>query len=175
MKVKKTTKKQLAAEARARGDIRFLAGCNRHGENVEHYTGTPSCVACTKEANARTYARHKNDPTNFRVYLLVCEAAGIAYIGSTKIPMRQRKAVHFHELKEGIHSNPGLRRAYAGHGRGAFSCAVLAEFPGDTIDELRRFEQFYIDAGEIRGLRLVNVQRAAAAKKLESFKAFGGE
>jgi len=173
------TKAQLAAEAKEAGRKHFTAHCRHHGPASQHYASTRLCVQCKREENKRYSksdagkASSKRRADNYKtaqqdrwgpprfVYLLSCPAAGIAYVGSTAQELYSRRAHHFTVLADGTHGNPALLSAYRKHGPDAFVFEELARFPAYGVEDLRRFEQFYMDAGAVRGLRLVNVQRAA--------------
>ncbi|WP_288130371.1 GIY-YIG nuclease family protein [Microbulbifer sp.] len=170
------TKTQLAAEARAAGQKLFTATCRHHGPGSPHYVSTTVCQQCAAEqtkrynstpkgkaATARNSAKRSSRAGERYVYLLKCKAAGIAYIGATTMALSKRRSEHFCDLRHGTHSNPELLAAYQAHGPKSFTLEVLAQFPGQPVEKLRQYEQCYMDAGEILGLRLVNVRRAKAA------------
>jgi len=52
----KATKKQLAAEARQRGEKTFTARCRTHGEQ-QHYSSSGKCTECARLANIRRIAK----------------------------------------------------------------------------------------------------------------------
>lgn len=69
---------------------------------------------------------------NGAIYLITCLANGAAYIGSAKhIPRRWR--THKRELRDGIHSNSKLQRAWSKYGAAAFRFEVLEMVEGDLL------------------------------------------
>ncbi|HDR9030272.1 TPA: hypothetical protein QDB14_004509 [Burkholderia vietnamiensis] len=51
----------LAREARERGERTFTAHCTKHG-TTERRAGNARCILCEAEANARSYAKSRQDP-----------------------------------------------------------------------------------------------------------------
>lgn len=89
------------------------------------------------------------------VYTITHVASGKKYVGST-VNLRIRWAKHRRELRQGIHHNQKLTRAWAKHGADAFAFAVVEE----TQDLLAR-EQFWMDSLQAIGPKGFNLSPIA--------------
>lgn len=102
-----------------------------------------------------------NDSTTYCIYRIVCFPTAKTYIGYTKTPGR-RKTDHFRTLRDGVHYNVKLQRAFAKYGEGSFFFEVIEK--GLTKLAALEREQFWIthydshhngfnmtDGGEITG------------------------
>lgn len=68
-------------------------------------------------------------------YLIICEATGERYVGGS-VHMYRRISVHFCELRQGIHSNKRMQRAWNKYGEGQFSSKYLEK--GDDVLGIER-------------------------------------
>lgn len=58
------------------------------------------------------------------IYKIECASTGRLYVGSS-VWLRKRWMKHARELRQGIHHNSKLQRAWSKYGEGAFTCMTL--------------------------------------------------
>lgn len=75
------------------------------------------------------------------IYALINRNTGDKYIGSAAV-LRKRRNSHWHALRQGIHDNRLLQKAWDVHGADAFSFKILFTCPKP---HLIRFEQAALD------------------------------
>lgn len=78
------------------------------------------------------------------IYAIVNTLNGKKYIGSTH-NLKKRYRQHFNELRQNIHVNIHLQRAFNKYGRDKFEFWIL-EHCDDVLDTLLMLEQKYIDS-----------------------------
>jgi group I intron endonuclease len=76
------------------------------------------------------------------IYVILCEKAGKAYVGSSK-HINERFGQHKHDLRKNVHPNKKLQHAYNKYGLNEFEFGVLENC---SEDQLLQREQFYIDS-----------------------------
>jgi len=94
------------------------------------------------------------------IYEIRCTANDKRYIGSAA-NLVHRWQDHRRDLKNGIHKNPNLQRAWKKYGEDAFVWTVLEEL-SDRIQLIVR-EQYHIDVALIDGVRLFNATLTAGS------------
>lgn len=68
------------------------------------------------------------------IYRIVCFRTGEVYVGATE-NFKRRKWKHLHELKQGIHHNHKLQRAYTEYSGNAFYFETIEEVIRSLSDE----------------------------------------
>ena len=92
------------------------------------------------------------------IYSITNQKSGKVYIGSTK-DFEARWRDHRYSLSRGIHGNPHLQASWNKYGEDTFEFGVLEYL--DSLDELAKAEQFWMDMYREEGKELYNCGLAA--------------
>lgn len=92
------------------------------------------------------------------IYTITNKTNGKVYVGST-VDFEKRWGEHRNSLRRGDHHNPYLQRSWTKYGKSIFVFGVLEYV--DSLDELVKVEQFWMDAYREEGKKLYNVGLAA--------------
>jgi group I intron endonuclease len=83
-------------------------------------------------------------PSTQGIYKIINTTSNKFYIGSSK-QLNKRIIDHFSRLRNNIHKNKFLQRAFNKYGESSFKIEILEEFVGLTPEELLAKEQHHLD------------------------------